>query len=54
MPWSPEQFSGAVLARIEEHRNTPVTGVPFFDGLMTGEIDALIGSFVVSPRCTSR
>ncbi|TML99577.1 MAG: hypothetical protein E6G10_18975 [Actinobacteria bacterium] len=50
MPWSPEQFSSAVLARIEEHRNTPVTGVPFFDGLMTGEIDALIGSFADAPE----
>jgi hypothetical protein len=50
MPWAPEQFSAPVLARIEERRDTSVTGVPFFDGLLTGEIDALIASFAGEPE----
>jgi hypothetical protein len=50
MPWWPELFSAPVLARLEERRAGLETGVPFFDGLMTGEIDALIGSFVAEPQ----
>ena len=50
MPFIPELFSAPVLARIEERRHARLTGVPFFDGLMTGEIDALVGSFVDGPE----
>jgi SnoaL-like domain len=49
MPWAPELFSAPVLARFEERRGR-LEGVPFFDGLMTGEIDALIGSFAGEPE----
>jgi hypothetical protein len=50
MPFIPELFSFPGLARIEERRHERLTAVPFFDGLMTGEIDALIGSFAGEPE----
>jgi hypothetical protein len=50
MPWAPELFSAPVVARFQERRARLDQGVPFFDGLMTGEIDALIGSFAGEPE----
>jgi SnoaL-like domain len=50
MPWAPELFSAPILARLEARRHARLTGVPFFDGLLTGEIDALIGSFASEPQ----
>jgi hypothetical protein len=50
MPFIPELFSAPALARIEERRHARLAGVPFFDGLLTGEIDALVGSFVDGPE----
>jgi hypothetical protein len=50
MPFIPELFSFPALMRIEERRHVRLTGVPFFDGLMTGELDALIGSFAGEPE----
>jgi len=50
MPFIPELFSAPVLARIEERRHGRLTGVPFFDGLMTGELAALVGSFAGEPE----
>jgi hypothetical protein len=50
MPWAPELFSAPVLARLEERRHKRFETVPFFDGLLTGEIDALIGSFAGEPE----
>jgi hypothetical protein len=50
MPFIPELFSAPALARIEARRHARVTHVPFFDGLLTGEIDALVGSFVDRPE----
>jgi hypothetical protein len=50
MPFIPELFSAPALARIEERRQTPLEGVPFFDGLLTGEIDTLVGSFAGEPE----
>jgi hypothetical protein len=50
MPFIPELFSAPALARIEERRHARLTNVPFFDGLLTGEIDALVGSFVDGPE----
>jgi hypothetical protein len=39
-----------VLERLEEQRQRPLELVPFFDGLLAGEPDALIGSFSVEPE----
>jgi hypothetical protein len=50
MPWAPELFSVPALAGIEERRRERQRSVRFFDGLMTGEIDALIGSFAGEPE----
>jgi hypothetical protein len=50
MPFVPELFSVPVLARIEERRRKRLKEVPFFDGLLSGEVDALIGSFAGEPE----
>ena len=51
MPWSPELFSGAALARVEErHRREELLLIPFFLGLMTGELDAIVASFAGEPE----
>jgi hypothetical protein len=50
MPWVPELFSAPVLQRLEEKRQRQFETVPFFDGLMTGELDALVGSFAGVPE----
>ena len=50
MPFIPELFSAPALARIEERRRARVHGVSFFDGLASGEIDALVGSFAGEPE----
>jgi hypothetical protein len=50
MPFAPELFSAPVLARFEERRRARLAGIPFFDGLVSGEIDALIGSFAGEPE----
>lgn len=50
MPWVPELFSAPVLQRLEEKRGRRFLTVPFFDGLLTGEFDALIGSFAGEPE----
>jgi SnoaL-like domain len=50
MPFVPELFSAPVLARFEARRHARVTAVPFFDGLMSGELDALVGSFAGEPE----
>ena len=51
MPWVPELFSAPVLEHIlDERRREHLAAVPFFDGLMTGEIDALVGSFAGEPE----
>ena len=50
MPWIPELFSAPALARVEERRGRRLERVPFFDGLLTGEIDALVGSFAGEPE----
>jgi hypothetical protein len=38
------------LRRLEEQRQRQLGTVPFFDGLMTGELDALVGSFASEPE----
>jgi hypothetical protein len=50
MPWVPELFSAPVLQRLEEKRQRELETVPFFDGLMVGELGALIGSFAGVPE----
>jgi catechol 2,3-dioxygenase-like lactoylglutathione lyase family enzyme len=50
MPWAPELFSEPVLARVEEKWGHELVTVPFFDGLLTGEFDALVGSFAGEPE----
>jgi hypothetical protein len=50
MPCPPELFSVPALQRLEEMRGRELVTVPFFDGLMTGELDALIRSFAGVPE----
>jgi hypothetical protein len=50
MPWAPELFSTSALQRIQGTSEHEFGEVPFFDGLMTGEFDALVGSFAGVPE----
>jgi len=51
VPWAPEVFSAPALARLEDElQRDELTTVPFFAGVMTGETDALIGSFAREPE----
>jgi SnoaL-like domain len=50
MPWLPELFSAPVLERFEERRQQPVVDVPYFDGMLSGELDALVESFAGEPQ----
>src|SRR5436309_6027995 len=50
MPWAPELFSAPALARLEEKRRHKLGIVQYFDGLMAGELDPLIGSFAGEPE----
>jgi hypothetical protein len=50
MPWMPELFSAPALERVEEKRRQKLVTVQYFDGLMSGELDPLIGSFAGEPE----
>ena len=52
MPWAPELFSEPVRVRFleERRRRRELDSVPYFAGFLTGEIDALIGSFAGEPE----
>jgi hypothetical protein len=51
VPFPPELFSTPALQRIlDKYRRERLRSVPFFDGLMTGEIDALLESFSGVPE----
>jgi SnoaL-like domain len=50
MPWAPELFSAPVLQQVQERWPRPLVTVPFFDGLLSGEFDALVGSFAGEPE----
>jgi hypothetical protein len=51
MPWAPELFSSAAMEAIAEKRQREhLRSVRFFEGLLTGEMDALIGSFSGEPE----
>src|SRR5829696_16354 len=50
MPWVPELFSAPVLERLQEHwERERLESVPYYDGLMAGEHDALVKSFAGEP-----
>lgn len=50
MPWVPELFTAPALQDLEEKRHRKFETVPYFDGILTGEVDALIGSFAGEPE----
>jgi hypothetical protein len=51
VPWVPDLFSARALARLEDHRRRErLATVPFYAGVLTGETDALLGSFVGEPE----
>ncbi len=50
MPWAPELFSSPALAQLEERRQRRLSTVQYFDGLMTGELEPLLGSFAGEPE----
>lgn len=50
MPWLPEQFSAKYVAELTRHRDSPPAAVSFFDGITSGQVDALIGSFAGEPE----
>lgn len=50
MPWAPELFSAPALQRLEEKWRHELVTVPYFDGLMAGEFDALVESFAGEPE----
>jgi SnoaL-like domain len=51
VPWIPELFSAPALERVlNEKRRERLAAVPYFAGLMAGEIDALIESFAGEPE----
>jgi hypothetical protein len=51
MPWVPELFSAPVVQRLQEKwQREQLESVPYFDGLMAGEQDALLESFAGEPE----
>jgi hypothetical protein len=50
MPWDPELFSAPALTRLEERRREKAVDIPYFDGLLMGEVDALVESFAGEPQ----
>jgi hypothetical protein len=52
MPWYPDLFSAPVLERIRSRAADAraTEPVPYFDGITSGEIDALLGSFAGEPE----
>ena len=50
MPWAPELFTAPALEQLlEKRRREELATVPYFDGLMAGEPDALVESFDGEP-----
>jgi ketosteroid isomerase-like protein len=50
MPWVPELFSAPVVEQwLEQRRQDRLLTVPFFDGLLAGEIQPLVDSFNGEP-----
>jgi ketosteroid isomerase-like protein len=50
MPWWPDLFSAQALQRVQEKWGRELETVPFFDGLLAGEFDALVDSFAGQPE----
>jgi ketosteroid isomerase-like protein len=50
MPWLPELFTAPALQQAEDKWQRELVTVPFFDGLASGDFDALIGSFAGEPE----
>src|ERR1700742_5211809 len=51
MPWVPELFSAPVLQQVlDQRRRDAIVAVPYYDGLLSGELDALIDSFAGEPE----
>ena len=51
VPFVPELFSAPVRARLEnKRRQDELLAVPYFDGLMSGEPEALVQSFAAEPE----
>ncbi len=51
MPWAPELFTAPVLERVQEKlRVEALVAVPFFDGVLAGDTDALTESFAGEPE----
>jgi hypothetical protein len=51
MPWLPELFTASALQRLlEKRQRNELVAVPFFDGLLAGEPDALVQSFAGEPE----
>jgi ketosteroid isomerase-like protein len=51
VPWVPELFSAPAQEHLREKRDREeLLDVPYFDGLLSGELDALIESFVEEPE----
>jgi hypothetical protein len=51
MPWVPELFTAPALQQLlDDRRHEALEAVPFFEGLLAGEPDALVGSFAGEPE----
>ena len=50
MPWAPEIFSAPALQQLKEKRRHRLATVPYFYGLMAGELDELVESFASEPE----
>jgi SnoaL-like domain len=50
MPWIPELFTVPALEHIRDQARRDVAAVPYFQGLATGETDALVRSFAGEPE----
>jgi hypothetical protein len=51
MPWMPELFSAPALQQLlDKRRREKLVAVPYFDGLLSGEPDALLESFAGEPE----
>jgi hypothetical protein len=49
VPWLPEFFSVPALEQIEERRHRKLSTVPYYDGVVSGQFDALVESFAGDP-----
>src|SRR4051794_27569522 len=50
MPWAPELFSAPVVQQfLDERRRDKLVAVPYFDGFLAGEPDAMVESFAGEP-----